>query len=58
MGRSKTYKPYNPDQLFLLPPSLKDWLPEGHLAYFAQCVGVRSSRKIARRIIVGETNCR
>lgn len=88
MGMSKTYKPYNPNQLFLLPPSLKDWLPEGHLAYFidevfdeldlsaieevyereergyppyhprmmakglfyAQCVGVRSSRKIARRI--------
>ncbi len=88
MGMSKTYRPYNPNQLFLLPPSLKEWLPEGHLAYFidevfdeldlsaieqvyereergyppyhprmmakvlfyAQCVGVRSSRKIARRI--------
>src|SRR5579875_679577 len=31
---SKTYKPYQPDQDFLLPPSLKDWLPEKHLAYF------------------------
>ncbi len=31
---SKTYRPYNPDQMYLLPPSLKDWLPEGHLAYF------------------------
>ncbi len=30
----KTYRPYQPDQRFLLPPSLKDWLPEGHLAYF------------------------
>ena len=85
---SKTYRPYNPDQLFLLPPSLKDWLPEGHLAYFvsdlvdqldlsaieqvyereergyppyhprmmakvllyAECVGVRSSRKIEKRL--------
>jgi transposase len=28
------YKTYDPDQLFLLPPSLKEWLPEGHLAYF------------------------
>ena len=28
------YKTYDHDQLFLLPPSLKEWLPEGHLAYF------------------------
>jgi len=33
-GRMKTFKPYNPDQLFLLPPALRDWLPEGHLALF------------------------
>ncbi len=89
MGMSKTYRPYNPDQLLLLPPSLKDWLPKDHLVYFidevfdeldlsaieqvyereergyppynprlmakilfyAQCVGVRSSRKIARRLV-------
>ena len=31
---SKTYKPYQPEQDLLLPPSLKDWLPEKHLAYF------------------------
>ena len=30
----KTFKPYNPDQLFLLPPALRDWLPEEHLALF------------------------
>jgi transposase len=30
----KTYRPYTPDQSFLLPPSPRDWLPEGHLAYF------------------------
>jgi transposase len=30
----KTFKPYDPDQLFLLPPALRDWLPEGHLALF------------------------
>lgn len=30
----KTFKPYNPDQLFLLPPALRDWLHEGHLALF------------------------
>jgi hypothetical protein len=31
---TKEYRPYCPDQLLLLPPSLREWLPEGHLAYF------------------------
>jgi len=30
---AKTYKSYYPDQDLLLPPSLRDWLPENHLAY-------------------------
>ena len=28
------FEPYEPDQGLLLPPSLDDWLPEGHLAHF------------------------
>lgn len=86
---AKTYRSYLPEQDLLLPPSLRDWLPEDHLAYFvsdlidqldlsaitggyeddergyppyhpvmltkvlvyAYCVGVFSSRKIARRLI-------
>jgi transposase len=31
---AKTFRPYLPDQDFLLPPNLRDWLPENHLAYF------------------------
>jgi transposase len=31
---AKTYRPYVPEQALLLPPSLRDWLPEDHLAYF------------------------
>ncbi len=31
---STTFRPYQPNQLFLLPPSPKDWLREDHLAYF------------------------
>ena len=31
---AKTYRPYLPEQDFLLPPSPRDWLPEDHLAYF------------------------
>lgn len=34
----KTYRPYLPDQEFLLPPSLRDWLPEKHLVYFVSDV--------------------
>ena len=30
----KAYRPYSPEQSFLLPPSPSEWLPEGHLAYF------------------------
>src|SRR5713101_78625 len=36
MGR--TYRAYLPGQDFLLPPSLGDWLPEDHLAYFVSDV--------------------
>jgi transposase len=30
----KSYRPFAPDQTYLLPPSPRDWLPAGHLAYF------------------------
>jgi transposase/ribonuclease HI len=30
---TKTYKTYLPDQDLLLPPSLRDWLPQNHLVY-------------------------
>src|SRR5204862_8081179 len=87
---AKTYRPYVPEQDLLLPPSLRDWLPEDHLAYFVSdlidqldlsaitavyddeergyppyhpvmltkvlvygyCVGVFSSRRIQRRLVV------
>ena len=28
------YRPYEPDQPFLFPPSPRDWLPQDHLVYF------------------------
>ena len=31
---AKTFRPYAPDQLLLLPPSLREWLPEDHPVYF------------------------
>ncbi len=35
---AKSYRPYYPDEELLLPPSLRDWLPEDHLAYFVSDV--------------------
>jgi transposase len=34
----KSYRPYYPDEELLLPPSLRDWLPESHVAYFVSDV--------------------
>jgi transposase len=86
---AKPYKSYVPEQDLLLPPSLRDWLPDEHLAFFVSdlvdeldlsaitavyetddrgqppyhpvmmtkllvygyCIGVFSSRKIAKRLV-------
>lgn len=34
----KTFRRYEPDQYLLLPPDLRQWLPEGHLALFVSDV--------------------
>ena len=34
----RTFRPYDPAQRLLVPPSLQDWLPEDHLAYFVAAV--------------------
>jgi transposase len=31
---AKTFRPYEPDQMLLMPPALADWVPEDHLARF------------------------
>ena len=36
--RSKRLREHQPEQMLLLPPSLQDWLPEGHLARFSSDV--------------------
>ena len=28
-----TFRAYEPDQMLLMPPALREWLPEGHLAH-------------------------
>jgi transposase len=34
MSKPKTFRPWNPEQTLLLPPSPVDWLPEHHLVFF------------------------
>jgi transposase len=34
----KSYRPYYPEADLLLPPSLREWMPEDHLAYFVSDV--------------------
>lgn len=34
MKTTSRFRPYNPDQLFLLPQDMKQWLPEDDLVYF------------------------
>ncbi len=31
---SKTYREWSPDQVYMFPPSSRDWLPESDLVYF------------------------
>ena len=35
---TKTYRSYLPEQNLLLPPSLREWLPDDHLAFFVSDV--------------------
>jgi transposase len=49
----KGYRPYLPDQDFLLPPSLREWLAEEHLAYFVSDV-VDQLDLSAMRAVYGE----
>ena len=35
---AKSFRPYDPDQMLLMPPSLADWIPEDHLARFVRDV--------------------
>jgi transposase len=35
---ARDFLPYDLDQQYLLPPSLKEWLPAGHLAFFVSDV--------------------
>lgn len=45
-----SFRPYQPDQSYLLPPSPRDWLQPGHLAYFvSETVDALDLRAFYRR---------
>src|SRR5215472_15259603 len=49
-GMAKRYRPVDRDQPFVLPPDLREWLPEGHLAWFVvDAVGVLDVSRFAAR---------
>ena len=35
-GMSKSFRPWEPDQVWLLPPSIQDLVPAGHIAHFVR----------------------
>jgi len=49
--QDRTFRPYEPDQLLLLPPSLGEWLPEDHLAYFVSDVVIRTGPDADRQVL-------
>ena len=34
VGAEKTFRAYDPDQVLLMAPVLREWVPEGDLAHF------------------------
>src|SRR5688572_13039230 len=43
------YRPVDRDQLFLLPPSMRDWLPADHLALLVEDVVAQMDTAVLRR---------
>jgi transposase len=47
----KTYRPWNPDRTYLLPPSVREWLPDDHIAlWLIDLVGELDLRAIEEPI--------
>lgn len=53
---AKNFREHNLDQRFLMPPDLRDWLPEGHLALFVSDVaGTLDLSSIMKAYVKEET---
>ncbi len=49
----RTFRPFDPDQVLVLPPSLRDWLPADHLAYFVADLVAQLFRLLSHTIRQG-----
>src|SRR6266852_5579339 len=53
-----TFRPCAPDQSLLFPPSPRDWLPEGHLAFFiadtVAAVDLQASIAVSQNASLGD----
>jgi hypothetical protein len=48
---SKKYRPWDPDQVYLFPPAMQDWLEEDHLVYrLIDVVNVVDIRSVSHSI--------
>ena len=45
-----TFRRYAPDQSLLLPPSPRNWLPEGHLVYFISDMPREAADRVVARL--------
>ncbi|MFC1965914.1 hypothetical protein ACFLWI_03070 [Chloroflexota bacterium] len=54
---SKTFRPYEPDQIFLMPISMREWLPADHLAYFISDVVESLDLSVIIKRYAGEVTC-
>jgi transposase len=53
---SKTFRAYSMDQMLLLPPNMREWLPEGHLALFvSDVVDALDLSALMKRVAKDET---
>jgi hypothetical protein len=52
MVKPQSFRPWNPEQTLLLPPSPVDWLPENHLVFF---LNLRSSTTASGRRAMRDT---
>ena len=43
------FRPYQPKQLLMLPPDLREWVPEGHLAHQVSELNERDLRELGNR---------
>ena len=49
-GAMGKFLEYNPDQAYLLPPSVRDVLGSGHLCFFVRRVVAKLNQRLPRRV--------